>query len=188
MCVLFSVSFIRLHVYAFAIHSMVHCMSFAMPQGTGARLAEGATKGTAYARTTVFQTCLTSPKHVSLLATVRSLGPFSIIFQGRISLVATYAKGQRQQHDWCLARVLALHVLPACAYFAPVCVYLALVCAFASLLSWHIQRVCERMWCLRGPLVHVCPALFCACLPCACACALYCIWSTFSIPFSSPTL
>ena len=45
-----------------------------MPRGMGARLAKGATKDTAYVLTTVFPTRVTLQKHVSLLATVRSLG------------------------------------------------------------------------------------------------------------------
>jgi len=75
-----------------------------------------------------------SATSLDLMPLVRSLGPCSTIVVGRISLVASYAKGQRQQHVRCLARVLALHVLPVCAYSAPACTYLALVCAFASLL------------------------------------------------------
>jgi len=61
----------------------------AMPRGTGARLAEGATKGTAYVRTIVWPTRVTSPKRVSLLATVQSIGLFFTIVEGRISLVAS---------------------------------------------------------------------------------------------------
>jgi len=150
-------------------------MSFAMPQGTGARLAEGATKGTAYARTTVFQTCLTSPKHVSLLATVRSLGPFSIIFQGRISLVATYANNDSDTSG-------ALPGCLNCMSFALACAYLALGCMFASLFvladtpcmrarvfctclcvpcltqSLHARMTCT---CLHGLFVRACPAPAC---------------------------
>ena len=53
------------------------------------------------------------------------------------------------------------------------------LCSFACLpagLCWRIPplllRACESVWCLRGLLVRECPALVCACLPCACACAL----------------
>jgi len=146
-----------------------------MLQGTGARLAEGATKGTAYARTTVYPTSVTSPKHVSLLATLRSLGPFSIIVEGRISLVASYAKGTGCLHcmSFLCARILHLpaRTLPSFARL-PAC------------LSWQMPRACERVWCLRGPLLRVCPALVCACLASACACALSCIWLTCSIAVS----
>jgi len=55
-------------------------------------------KSIAYACTAVLPTRVTSPKHFSLLATVRLLGPSSTIVEGRISLVATSAKGERQQN------------------------------------------------------------------------------------------
>jgi len=98
--------------------------SFGTPRGTGARLAEGATKGhsAAYTRTTVFLIRVTLQKYVSLLAkSACSKGPFSTVFEGCISLVASHAKGLRQQHVWCLARVpvLALHALRVCACFVP---------------------------------------------------------------------
>jgi len=121
--------------------------SFVMTRATGARLAEGATTGTAHVRTTIFPTHVTSPKQFSLPATVRSLGPFSTIVEGRIFLVSSYAKGQRQRHVQCLARVLALHVLLVCAYCAPACAYLAFVCAFASLF------VLADTQCLRARVV-----------------------------------
>jgi len=85
-----------------------------MLRGTGAHLAEGAIKGTAYVRIKVFPARVNSPKHVLLLSTVRSLGLFFTILEGRISLVASYAKGQRQRHVLRLARVLALHVFCTC--------------------------------------------------------------------------
>jgi len=68
----------------------------------GARLAKGAAKGTGYVRATVFPTCAASPKNVSPLVTVRSLGPFFTIVEGRISLEATTVVKQlsdRQRAD-----------------------------------------------------------------------------------------
>ena len=56
-----------------------------MPQRTGARLAKGAAKGTEYVRATVFLTWVASLKHVSPRATVRWLGLFFTIVEGRIS-------------------------------------------------------------------------------------------------------
>jgi len=101
-----------------------------------------------------------SATSLDLIPTLRSFGPSSTIEVGRISP----------------GRVLALHVLPVCAYSAPACVYLAFVCVFASLLvladTVHLrQRLvlarvpCARMpcSCLRVPLLclRVC---FCACV------------------------
>jgi len=103
-----------------------------------------ANKGNAYVHTTVFLTCVTSPKHVSLLAAVRSLGLFP-------SFLASYAKGQRQRHVWCLARLLALHVLLVCACFAPACAYLAVVCAFASLFVL-VDREIEKFIIRQPPI------------------------------------
>ena len=77
---------------------------------TGGRLAEGAAKGTRFVRGTVFPTRVASSKHVSPLATVRSLGLFSTILKSRISLVATSVevahslrgvRRRRQQGDDC---------------------------------------------------------------------------------------
>jgi len=62
--------------------------SFVMPRETGARLAKNAAKGTGYVRETVFPTGLASHNHFLPLATVRLLGLFFTILEGRISLVA----------------------------------------------------------------------------------------------------
>ena len=105
---------------------------------------------------------------------------------GRISLVASYVKGHRQRHVWCLARVLALHALPVCAYSAPACVYLALVCAFASQFAL-VDTTClrARVLCLCGTYMLASSAYICVCAACASACAVYCLGLTFSIAVSS---
>jgi len=64
----------------------VHSRNLCDEQGT--HLAEGDAKDTEYVRATVFPARVASSKHVSPLATVRSLGLFSTIAKGRISLVA----------------------------------------------------------------------------------------------------
>ena len=55
---------------------------------TGAHLAAFAAKDTEYVRATVFPARVASSKNISPLATVRSLGSFSTIGEGRISLLA----------------------------------------------------------------------------------------------------
>ena len=128
-----------------------------MPRETGARLAEGVTKGTAYVRTNVFPARVNSPKHVLLLTTVRSLGPFSTIFEGRISLVATYANNDSDTSG----------ALPGCLHcmsFALACAYLALGCMFASLFVLaDTPCMRARVLCLCGPYMHVCSAPACVC-------------------------
>jgi len=134
-----------------------HC--FAIPWGTGERLAEGATKGTTYARTTFLLTRITSSKHVSLLSTVHSFGPFSTILVGRISLVATYAKGQRQQHVRFLSYVRVL--------FTCLCV------------PWPHMCVCLPVRLSRYRV----PASACGtCAGPLCACALYLFARAFPVP------
>ena len=64
--------------------------SFAMPRGTWPRLAEVTAQGTGYVRAT-------DPRIFSLLATVRSLGPFLTILEGRISLVASSVEAYKRQ-------------------------------------------------------------------------------------------
>jgi len=59
-----------------------------MPRRTGARLAKGVAKGTGYVCATVFLTRVASLKNVPPHASVRSLGLFFTIVEGRISLVA----------------------------------------------------------------------------------------------------
>jgi len=68
-----------------------------MLRETGARLAKGTAEGTRYVRATVCLTHVASPKPVSPLATVRSLGPFFTILEGRISLVAVTSDCQGHQ-------------------------------------------------------------------------------------------
>jgi len=62
--------------------SFANCGEFCEPRRMGAHLAEGAAKDTAYVRATVFLARVASSNHVSPLATVRSLGPFSTIGEG----------------------------------------------------------------------------------------------------------
>jgi len=63
--------------------------SCVMPRRTGARLARGTTKGPGYVHATVSLTRVASSKHVPPRTTVRSLGLFFTIVEGRISLVAS---------------------------------------------------------------------------------------------------
>jgi len=157
-----------------------------MPLGTGARLAEGATKGTAYVHTTVFPDSRN-------LAEARFTARNSSLVRG----IFHHCRGSHFScGQLCQGTATATRTLPGCLH----CMFF--LCArtlhlpartlpsFARLpacLSWQIPRACEHVRCLRGPLVRVCPALVCACLPCACACALSCIWSTYSIAVSFPT-
>ena len=70
------------------ILKVAHYDEFCDPQTTGAHLAESTAKDSGHVRSTVFQGRVTSSKHVSPLATVRLLEPFSTIGEGRISLMA----------------------------------------------------------------------------------------------------
>jgi len=65
--------------------------------GTLAHLGQGADNSIGYVHATVFPTRVASLKHVSPLATVRSLGPFSTILEGRISLVASSVKADKRK-------------------------------------------------------------------------------------------
>ena len=105
----------------------------AKSRGTGARLAEGTPKGTAYARITVFATCV--PCSNDFFSAHNSAIVRAIFHHCRGS---HFSSGQLRHVTATATRpvpcpVLALHILPVCAYYAPACAYLALVCAFASL-------------------------------------------------------
>jgi len=91
-----------------------------------------------------------SATSLDLIPTLRSFGTASTTQVGRILT----------------GRMLALHVLPVCAYSAPACLYLAFVCVFASLLVAP-ATACSAC----ALLVLECPGLVCACFCCACACA-----------------
>ena len=75
---------------------------FCEPWRTGAHLAESTTKDTGHVRTTVFQARI-AKRRLSPLATVRSLGLFSTIGEGRISQMAEvecldlYTRWRRQR-------------------------------------------------------------------------------------------
>ena len=101
----------------------------------------------------------TTPKSsatgLDLMPTVRSFG----IVVGRISLLANYAKVQRQRH---VSDTTATRLRVPCLRLC--------VCQPACVGRYRVPaRACGA---LHRPLVRECPALFCACLPCACACAL----------------
>jgi len=76
-----------------------------------------------------------------------------------------------------LARVLALHVLPVCAFSAPACAYLAFVCVFALADTACLR---ERVVLARAPCARV--SCICLRMPLLClrVCFL-CTWSTSSI-------
>ena len=112
--------------------------------------------------------------------------------------------GHEPQPDAHTALVLAITHHPRGLYFAwPGCLQcISFLCArtlhlpartlpsfvcLPACLCWRIPRARACMWCLRGPPVHECPALVCACLPCACPCALSCTYSTYPMAVSSPT-
>ena len=119
------------------------------------------------ARLAARNSVIVDPRHFSLLAIVRSLGPFSTIVEGRISLVASYAKGQRQQqrHVWDSdsdsdtsgALPGWLHCLSfLCARTMPLPA--RLLSSFARLPSAYLHR-----WCVPASACGACSGPFCTC-------------------------
>ena len=94
-----------------------------------------------------------SATSLDLMPTLRLFEPSATIQVGRILT----------------GRMLALHVLPVCAYSAPACLYLAFVCVFASL-PVLADTAClrERLVLARAPCAQI-PCTFLRVLACACA-------------------
>ena len=123
---------------------------------TGLCLAEGADKGTAYARTTVLPTRVTSLEHVLLLATMRLLGPCSTI-----SVVGCISWWPLMSRDRQLTRLVpCLGACTAC----PACVRVLCTCLRIPCTSLCVcQPVCLNRCCMPASVYGACVCLLCAC-------------------------
>jgi len=163
----------------------------AKKEGTAPGVTQGAGTACRCMRGTESLCHVALSKDTRLLIRVRPCGPFSTSFnrRSRSKMARAYTGGfwwpvvpRYSASD----KSVALPRLCASTLHLPARTLPSFACLPASL-CWQIPRACERVWCLRGPLVRECPALVCACLPCACVCALSYTWSTYSIAVSSPT-